>query len=81
MSIRHTVAFALVGWLLVVPPVGKATRTIDAKAPFSKWDIAAKFENADQCKQSQAQNLSTTQTGAPTFLPHRRHRSSIIGLA
>jgi len=56
MRIHHVVAFALVGWYLIVPP---KTRTwwigeerYDDAAPLSTWTIDRAFDKADLCEGS-----------------------------
>jgi hypothetical protein len=47
-SFRHTVALALVGWYLMVPPaIGNGLP--DKAAPLSKWEIEDSFDTADDC--------------------------------
>jgi hypothetical protein len=49
MMLRHAVAFALVGWYLIIPsstmPPGVAH-----KEPFRKWQIVRGFDSADDCE-------------------------------
>jgi len=49
MKLRHAVAFALVGWYLLEPPL---TNTgVNIHAPLSEWNIVRTFDHADDCEQ------------------------------
>jgi hypothetical protein len=50
MSIRHAALLALMGWYLIMPPLGSGV-----VPPISQWRRAGVFEKADDC--TTAQNL------------------------
>lgn len=49
MNIRHTAALALVGWYLLIPPVGGGKP--DATAPLQRWRQFNAFDSAHACQQ------------------------------
>jgi hypothetical protein len=44
MNLRHAAALALVGWYVMVPPLGKL------HDPLSTWQIVKVFDSADECQ-------------------------------
>jgi len=59
MNPRHAVAFALLGWYLLIPPVfsamGDHPRAFnDLSAPINKWDIQASFDSEAGCEKEKA---------------------------
>lgn len=49
MSLRHVAAFALAGWYLMMPPIGKDGFP-DTHAPLREWTIVGSFDSADDCE-------------------------------
>jgi hypothetical protein len=73
MSIRHIVAFTLIGWYLMAPPQyvfpsGHGTTKVEKDAPMDKWDTYQVFDTADACKLQ----LEAWQEGAIKRLKHHR---------
>jgi hypothetical protein len=54
MKQRHAVAFALVGWYLMVPPSKDASH-IDPSVPLPKWVVLRAFDTAAACNDGQDQ--------------------------
>jgi hypothetical protein len=54
MKQRHAVAFALVGWYLMVPPSEDANH-IDPSVPLPKWVVLRAFDTAAACDEAQDQ--------------------------
>jgi hypothetical protein len=64
MNLRHVVAFALVGWYLIVPPTrvdregfpealpDKSGFFYDTDAPLSKWFNEGNFDSVAACDQA-----------------------------
>ena len=53
MRIWHVAAFALVGWYLMMPPIGrKGDGRIDIKgdAPISHWTVVRAYDAASDCE-------------------------------
>lgn len=55
MTIRHTVALALLGWYLIMPPAldprtQESGVFVDLSAPLSEWDRAATFRSKAACE-------------------------------
>jgi hypothetical protein len=57
MNLRHAAALALVGWILMVPPLTQTgpdsyNLPADTSAPLSKWTYKAvdHFDSEDECK-------------------------------
>jgi hypothetical protein len=48
IKFRHAAALALVGWYLMIPPVG-SDGTVDTEAPLGKWKISSSYDNAREC--------------------------------
>ncbi len=49
MNLRHTAAFALVGWYLIVPP------NVDKPdAPLSTWNTIKVFDTAVECRDARS---------------------------
>jgi hypothetical protein len=76
MNARHAAAFALVGWYLMVPPLG-SDHKLDASAPLSKWTIVIRgsFDTARQCDERHMKDVD----GVNEFL--RSHLHSIPATA
>jgi hypothetical protein len=76
MKLRHTYAFALVGWYLMVatPQVSKGHDYIDKDHPFPEvsreWTHKATFDSEFECKQEQSR-------GCRKF---ERYGGSLVGL-
>ncbi len=58
MKPRHAAALALVGWYLMVPPIGLDGMP-DAKAPLSRWTIGlmGSYDTARACKDRKLKDL------------------------
>ena len=54
MKVSHTVALALVGWYLMVPPLIGPNYAIKSNAPFSQWVIVQTFNTAGDCEREKA---------------------------
>ncbi len=48
MNLRHGVAFALLGWYLMVPPLDRDGRLL-VNAPLSQWQTTWGLDSARQC--------------------------------
>ena len=59
MNRRHAAALALVGWYLMVPP--RDGNSLNALAPFSKWEIADSFDSANECRQALKQKRAVAE--------------------
>jgi hypothetical protein len=49
MKLRNAAALALVGWYLMMPPLGPDGR-IQKYAPLSQWEISSSYDSADDCE-------------------------------
>jgi hypothetical protein len=48
----HFVAFALVGWYLMLPPIARDDkRYSDESAPMSQWTQLSAFDSAKECEE------------------------------
>lgn len=58
MTPRHAAALALVGWYLMVPPLGSGHKP-DTSTPLSKWTIVIRgsFDTARQCDERHMKNV------------------------
>jgi hypothetical protein len=56
MNLRHAAAVALVGWYLMVPPLGP-NGSIDPNAPLSRWEQYEGHDNAAACEVAHSQLL------------------------
>jgi hypothetical protein len=56
MKVCHAAALVLVGWYLILPPVGSDGR-IKKDAPLSLWYVFSNFETKKQCEN--ARQVST----------------------
>jgi hypothetical protein len=54
MTIRHAVAFALVGWYLMVPPTIPGTSEVNQSALLSQWKIRRKFPHSQGARLAKA---------------------------
>jgi len=59
MKPRHAAALALVGWYLMIPPIG-AHRTIHDDAPISSWRIESSYDKAAECEEGRSAWKRTT---------------------
>ena len=50
MKPHHFVAFALVGWFLMMPPLIPDTHRVNRDAPLSQWRIAHRFPESAGCE-------------------------------
>jgi len=50
MTIRHAVAFVLVGWLLMIPPRVPGTGEVNQGVPLSQWTIRRRFPHNQGCE-------------------------------
>ena len=53
MKPRHAAALALVGWYLMVPPLGESDSTkgwVDFGAPLATWFLSKSFDTAKECE-------------------------------
>jgi hypothetical protein len=48
MKLRHTAAFALVGWYLMMPPIKGGD--VNEGAPISHWGIISSYDTATECQ-------------------------------
>jgi hypothetical protein len=48
MNLRHIVAFTLIGWYLMIPPMAEDNPKA-ASAPLSQWKVSAAFDSGDRC--------------------------------
>jgi hypothetical protein len=54
MKRRHAAALALVGWYLMVPPLGRPKNSnyyVDGGAPYYKWTVLLEFDDLTQCQE------------------------------
>ena len=56
MKPRHAAALALVGWYLMMPPLGSDGRPDDS-APLPQWKIRGSFDTAAGCADALAEQL------------------------
>jgi len=93
MNLRHAGALALaaccligcprrtsVGWYLMTPPPERVSGHgwgADSFASFSKWNLRASYDNAEQC--SRARIFLTQKGVAMTETPDRESKENIIG--
>ena len=56
MRLRHTVAIALTGWYLMVPPTGRNLR-VGLAAPLSQWRTVGSFNSAGDCESGKRKGL------------------------
>ena len=59
MTHRHAAALALVGWYLMVPPIGNDWETgrgvfVHWSAPISGWMTVSVYDSATECSKAQA---------------------------
>jgi hypothetical protein len=47
---RHAAAVALVGWVLLVPPIAGVPFRVDRTAPPIEWRIDSAFDTAELCE-------------------------------
>lgn len=52
MKLRRAAALALVGWFLLISPVGKQD------AALSQWQIVKSFDRADACEEYRSQGVA-----------------------
>jgi hypothetical protein len=56
MNLRHLAALALVGWYLLMPPMGtiKTTEPLTWRtdAPLAEWQISQSFDKSDDCEKA-----------------------------
>jgi hypothetical protein len=50
MDLRHAAALALVGWYLMMPPIGSDGK-IYYNAPISQWHINSSYDKAAECEE------------------------------
>jgi hypothetical protein len=50
MNPRHTIAFALLGWYLMVPPPVIDQSIADTNAPLAWWELFRSFDTAPDCE-------------------------------
>ncbi len=88
MTLHHAAALALMGWLLLMPPVfspmGEHHRSFnDLSAPLNKWDVLAKFGSQDQCEEEK-QRLRTEAPARLNFAhehPDRDPNGNILAVS
>jgi hypothetical protein len=54
MTIRHAAAFALVGWILMVPPRIPGTGEVNQGVPLAQWTIRRRFPHNEGCEAAKA---------------------------
>jgi hypothetical protein len=54
MKPRHAAALALVGWYLMVPPLGP-DHTRDDSLPLARWHTLESFDSALECRDFHSQ--------------------------
>ncbi len=59
MKSRHAAALALAGWYLMMPPLN--TEKLFERAALSQWQIAARFDSAEECAAKKTQFASEGQ--------------------
>jgi hypothetical protein len=49
---RHAVALALVGWYLMLPPLGSSERDfpVESSAPITNWTNSGSYDSAKECE-------------------------------
>ena len=50
MRLRHTVAFALAAWSLIMPPRSRTLR-LEMTHDLSKWEVHSVYSTAGDCEQ------------------------------
>jgi hypothetical protein len=83
--LRHLLAFATVGWYLIIPPPSAEHSAIDPDASLSEWNISVSFDSARQCENARGQlakhrhllGLATRKLGAMPILALSVWRATI----
>jgi hypothetical protein len=60
MNIRHASALALIGWYLIMPPIGvvDGRKQIDTEVPLWKWQHPPQvFSSSAECEQAKAARI------------------------
>jgi len=51
VKFHHTIAVALLGWYLMVPPLrSHGSTAVDVAAPLAEWHIFKSFDSATECE-------------------------------
>ena len=50
MKSRHAAVLALIGWYLMLPPLGSGSDVYDKGALLSKWRQTSTFDSAEDCQ-------------------------------
>jgi hypothetical protein len=58
VNARHAAALALVGWYLLLPPIGDGTPEVTA--PLSRWEILFSYETERDCQISLSRIVGQT---------------------
>jgi hypothetical protein len=58
MKLRHAAALVLVGWCLMVPPLGEHSGLVWSK-PFSQWKVIDTFDSKAVCEKSRVDLLKS----------------------
>jgi hypothetical protein len=75
MRFRHSAMLALIGWILLTPPIASvASKWNDAtkenepytNAPLSQWQTVLTFDTADECRAELANQNAQIQVKCPT---------------
>jgi hypothetical protein len=61
MNFSHTAALALVGWYLMLPPVGTDGKPPNINAPLSTWHQVGAFHSSAACKKKRKSRLNLSQ--------------------
>ncbi len=73
MKPRHAAALALVGWYLMIPPVG------DTSTPLARWVHVGSYDTATECETTRLKLANDTLKGTPA--PNGLTRTQTIDLA
>ena len=63
MKLCRGAVLAIVGWYLMIPPIGADNR-VDAHAPLSKWRVGVGFESQKDCDDSLKDAIQSPMTPA-----------------
>jgi|ERR1700722_9386603 hypothetical protein len=67
MTFRHTVALALVGWYLLLPPAGTDGRVPNTNAPLSAWHQDGAFHRSAACMKKRKARLNLSRQQVATL--------------
>jgi hypothetical protein len=67
MRLRSSIALALIGWYLMVPPLSlHGSSAVDINAPLSNWHIFQSFDSVSECE-ALRQRITQGEKGTPYY--------------